>query len=188
MTKKELGSVFTEGFTDYMAYRIAHSAGVHTREHFARALTRFYLEYLDVASSALSEADAEFLRYRQGMMAAWVLDVELQRISKGKYGFRELIWLLVKQHANTDGLTKQELIAALTTIGGERFAALYEQLTGTDASVDFSLFMKSTGIQIKPVQNPGQALKEFLKGGDSVISFAPANQSEKGFLNHFLSR
>ena len=103
MTKKELGSVFTEGFTDYMAYRIAHSAGVHTREHFARALTRFYLEYLDVASSALSEADAEFLRYRQGMMAAWALDVELQRVSKGKYGFRELIRLLVKQHANTGG-------------------------------------------------------------------------------------
>ncbi len=187
VTKKELGSLFSEGFTDYIAYRVTHSAGVHSDEQFARALGKFYLEYLKVASER-TEKNAEVLKYRQGMMAAWVLDIELRRASSGKKDFQKFIQMLVKQHADTGGLTKQKLIATLTTLGGADIVSLYERLMQSDIVIDIPLHMKGTGIQVRNVQNPVQELKELSNESAPVVSFTPDNQKEREFLSGFLTR
>ena len=188
LTQKELGSFFTEGFTDYLAYRITHSAGIHTDDQFARALSKFYLEYADVAGSVENEQDAEFLRYRQGMMAAWMLDVELLRRSKGKRGFREFIRLLVGKYENSGGLTKEKFISALTELGGKETAALFEKLRDAEKKIDFSAILKDTGIKIEPVQNAREALKIFNAGKIQPVTFEPATRGQKMFLRWFLSR
>ncbi len=186
VTKKELGSLFSEGFTDYIAYRVTHAAGLHSDEQFARALGKFYLEYLKTASSERTEKNAEFLKYRQGMMAAWVLDIELRRASNGKNDFQKFIQMLVKQHANTGGLTRQKLTATLTTLGGRDIIPLYERLMLPDIVIDVPLHMKGTGIQVRNIQNPVQELKEFSSESTPVVSFTPNNQKEREFLRDFL--
>ncbi len=188
VTKKELGSLFSEGFTDYIAYRVTHSAGVHSDEQFARALSKFYLEYLETASSERTENNAEFLKYRQGMMAAWVLDIELRRASNGKNDFQKFIQMLVKQHANTGGMTKQKLTATLMTLGGANIVSLYNRLMQPDIVIDVPLHMKGTGIQVRNVQNPAQELKELSNESAPVVSFIPDNQKEREFLSGFLTR
>lgn len=187
VTRKELGSIFKEGFTDYLAYRITHYAGLHSDTQFANTLSKFYQEYLDVATSVKNENDAEFLKYRQGMMAALIIDIELQRATKGKIGFREFMQTLIKEHANTDGLTKQEFMEVLTRLGGERFLTLYNKLTDPKQFIDFSFHLKGTGIQIKPISITAQELKEQSNKNNLAIQFNAITDGEKKFLRRFLS-
>lgn len=151
VTREELGSTFGEGFTDYLAYRLARFSGLLSDDRFMAALSRFYLEYREAA--ARTEGNPEFLRYRQGMMAAWMLDLELLKASGGRAGFRELMRLLMTRHAATDGLTRAELKDALRTLGGDGVAAMYDPLTDAARPIDFERHLAGTAIRLLPTDD-----------------------------------
>jgi predicted metalloprotease with PDZ domain len=96
----------------------------------------------------LPKGNPEFLRYRQGMMAAWMLDVELLKASGGRAGFRELMRLLLARHAGTDGLTRAEVREAIRTLGGARVAALFDPLTDITRPIDFPSHLVGSGISL----------------------------------------
>lgn len=185
VTKDELGSIFKEGFTDYLAYRIAYLSGVHSEKDFINSLNKFYQEYQDIRTSITNNSDKEFLNYRQGMMAAFILDLELQKNSRGKQNIFKLFRSLIKKYANSDGLTKEEFNKILFSAGGKDLVVLHQDLIDPHKEVEFGEHLQNTGI--KQVQ----ASKFPKKGSDITYKkfiFDPTNKRERTFLGNYLLR
>jgi predicted metalloprotease with PDZ domain len=182
-TREELGSVFIEGFTDYLGYRIAHASALHTDAQFLEALSQFYLEYRE-AAAARPKGNPEFLRYRQGMMAAWMLDLELLKTTNGRAGFRELMRLLLKQHADTDGITRAEMKAALRSLGGSRTAALYDELTDISRPIGFARHLAGTGLRLDLVGDFKAALAKETR----VLDVQAQGSAQRRFIQQWLAK
>lgn len=180
VTRQELGSTFIEGFSDYLAYRIAYSSGLLDRAAFLAALSEFYLEYGEARARA-PQGNPEFLRYRQGMMAAWMLDLELLKATRGRAGFRELMRLLVQRHLRTDGITRDEMKDALRTLGGEQAAALYDPLTDIARPIDFARHLQGTGIVLQPVTDFTAAIER----GQGAVTLMPRGSAQRRFLTRW---
>ncbi len=185
-TIKNLGAFFTEGFTNYFGYRLARLSGLHDDTTLAKALSYYYVEYAFI-SDVERKGNEGALPYSHGMMAAFILDMELLRATNGKSGLKEVMQLLLRRHADTDGLTKDELIAALTELGDSKFAELYERLADNKASLDIPALLKNTGIQVKRIEDAKQTFNTYTGNSLSLITFTPNNAFEKQSLIWFLS-
>lgn len=175
VVRRELGSTFSEGMTDYLAYRVTHASGLHSDRQFAAALSEFLTEYETVGARE-PERNAEFLRYRRGMMAAWALDVELLKASGGRSGFREFVRLLLDRHRGGDGLTRAELEVVLRELGGDRVARLYGLLTDPAVGLDLQPHLVGTGMVLRRSD-----------GGLPSVRFEPRSPEEQRFLTRFLA-
>lgn len=185
-TIKSLGAFFTEGFTNYFGYRLARLSGLHDDATLAKALSYYYVEYAYI-SGVGRKGNEDALPYSHGMMAAFFLDMELLRATNGKSGLKEVMQLLLRRHANTDGLAKDELIAALTETGGSKFGALYEQLSDDKTVLDLPVLLKNTGIEVKPIDDAKQTFNTYTDNRSSLITFTPNSAFETQSLNWFLS-
>jgi predicted metalloprotease with PDZ domain len=185
-TIKNLGVFFTEGFTNYFGYRLARLSGLHDDATLAKALSYYYVEYAYI-SGVGRKGNEGALGYSHGMMAAGVLDAELLRATSGKSGLKEVMQLLLRRHGNTDGLTKDELIAALTETGGSKFSTLYEQLANDKAILDIPVLLQNTGIEVKRIEDAKLTFDTYTGNSASLINFTPNNAGEKQFLSWFLS-
>jgi predicted metalloprotease with PDZ domain len=185
-TIKNLGAFFTEGFTNYFGYRLARLSGLHDDATLAKALSYYYVEYAYI-SGVGRKGNEGALGYSHGMVAACVLDTELLRATSGKSGLKEVMQLLLRRHGNTDGLTKDELIAALTETGGSKFGTLYEQLANDKASLDIPALLQNTGIEVKRIEDAKLTFDTYTGNSASLINFTPNNAGEKQFLSWFLS-
>jgi predicted metalloprotease with PDZ domain len=182
-----LGAFFTEGFTNYFGYRLARLSGLHDDATLAKALSYYYVEYAYI-SGVGRKGNEGALGYSHGMMAAAVLDMELLRATNGKSGLKEVMQLLLRRHANTDGLTKDELVATLTETGGGKFAALYERLADDKISLDIPALLQDTGIQVKRIEDTKQTFNNYTSNSASLVVFTPNNAEEMQSLNWFLSQ
>jgi|GEM_PF-5179745 len=185
-TIKNLGAFFTEGFTNYFGYRMARLSGLHDDATLSKALSYYYVEYAYI-SGVGRKGNEGALGYSHGMMAAAVLDAELLRATSGKSGLKEVMQLLLRRHGNTDGLTKDELIAALTETGGSKFGTLYEQLANDKAILDIPALLQNTGIEVKRIEDAKLTFDTYTGNSASLINFTPNNAGEKQFLSWFLS-
>lgn len=185
-TIKNLGAFFTEGFTNYFGYRLARLSGLHDDATLAKAISYYYVEYVYI-SGVGRKGNEGALGYSHGMMAACILDIELLRATNGKSGLKEVMQLLIRRHGNTDGLNRDELVAALTELGGSKFAALYEQLADDKVSLDIPALLQNTGIQVKRIEDAKKTFDTYTGNSDSLVSFTPNNAEEKQFLSWFLS-
>jgi len=195
-TYSELGTFFAEGFTDYLAYHVAHEAGVVDREGLERVFSKFYLQYRFIKTSG-GEQNARALPYKEGFVVAWILDLELHRRSGGRYDFRDLMVALIDRHGGTDGLTVDEMKAELDRLGGEGLGALLDRLRRGSEVVDMAEWVSGTGIDVAPAPQPRRqqlALEASLgKSSDGlgpedgfVVRFSPDTAEEEAFLQRFL--
>ena len=185
-TIKNLGAFFTEGFTNYFGYRLARLSGLHDDATLAKALSYYYVEYAYI-SGVGRKGNEGALPYSHRMMAACILDMELLLSTSGKSGLKEVMQQLLRQHAHTDGLTKDELVAALTETGGGKFAALYERLADDKITLDIPALLQNAGIQVKRIEDTKQIFNNYTSGSASLVVFTPNNAEEKESLNWFLS-
>ncbi len=182
--KRELGGFFTEGFTNYLGYKVAREAGLLSEEKLAWILSNALVEYRYMAGPG-REKYGHMLDYHQGMVTAWVLDSELLRVTDGRYGIWDLLRRLAQRYAG-GGLTRERFAAAVAALGGQRLGGLYDELTGTQEAIDVAARLKGAGIQFHFGPDPRADLRKFRATGEPVVNFEPANAEERRFLRLLL--
>ena len=179
--KRELGGFFTEGFTNYLAYKVARDAGLLTRHQLLWMLSKDVVEYRYIAGPA-REQYGQMLDYHQGMIIAWILDAELLRETEGRYGIWEFLRLLGKRYAR-GGLTRETFRSTLAELGGERVGGLYDELTGAGEPIDVAAWLEGTGVRFRYDSDPRAAFRAFRASGTPVVTFEPTGAKQERLLS-----
>ncbi len=82
------------------------------------------------------------------MVAAWVMDLEIQRVSGGKKTLKNLIEHLLENTPRDQAVSRQEFVAALGSLVGEKAEALYVSLIESDQPIPLAGYLKDTQFSI----------------------------------------
>jgi hypothetical protein len=179
-----LGSIFSEGFTNYLGYRIARQSGLHSEAQFLQAASNYFVEYSLLSQPAYASQRGA-MGYSQGMLAALVLDASLLQSSKGRVGLREFMRTLIDRYRGKE-LTHDQLRALMQELGGPEAAANYIRLMDPKANIDWRQELAPRGIVV-PVLSPDQ-VKAAFKDKTNVLRLAPRRSSERKLWSLFTAR
>ena len=129
--RSDLGPWFMEGLNDYVAYRILEESEIHTSEQFLGMLNKWHREYI----WCTKQTSTPLMPYRQGMIAAWVFDLEIQRATKGEKGLKNLLQILLNETPKNERVGRSHFVNALHTLIGPSADALYKTLIESDTPI-----------------------------------------------------
>ncbi len=161
-----------EGFTSYYDSLFLLRAGVIGLSEYAELLTRDLKSVLETsAKEAQTLAQASFdawikfykptantvnanvSYYKQGALAAFVMDAALRNRSKGKKNLDDVMRLLWKQYKNSGehyaGITEASFYETVLDATGIDLTDLIVQLTKTTEPIDYAKYFKPLGIKLK---------------------------------------
>ena len=125
---------FTEGFTDFFARRVLHSAGLWTDEQYARDLSDSLSRYEQnpeinapnarIAEAFWSDPSVRELPYRRGDLLALALDEEIRARSSGERSLDTFLRdLLVRATENGDHPGNEAILALIEAYTNPAFAS-----------------------------------------------------------------
>jgi predicted metalloprotease with PDZ domain len=142
--KSDLGPWFMEGLNDYVAYRGLLANGLHTREQFSGMLSKWHREY----EWCVRTRNRRVMPYRRGMIAAWVLDIEIRRATHGQSGLTDVLMRLIQEKPEGGVVRRPNFLAMLKQVSGQDMEALYRHLVEDDGPIDLAAHLEGTGFRI----------------------------------------
>ena len=166
---------FFEGFTSYYDDLMVRRAGFTDDKGYAKLLTVNFKSVLETNArtvQSLSQAsfdtwvkfykpnantpNASVSYYKQGALAALVLDAEIRSLTKGKKSLDDVmrhLWsrcrALGKKYA---GETFESLVAAFDAVTGKSFEKRLVELTRTTTSIDYEKAVKPLGLTLSTTE------------------------------------
>jgi len=166
--KSDLGLWFTEGLTDYVAYRGLLANGLHDQTQFTSMLSQWFREY----HYCIRTNDQNLMPYRRGMLAAWIFDIELRRATDGKHGLTDVLQNLIASKPAGGIVQRKHFVTMLKKISGKDMEQLYKSLVEDETTIDLAKHLDGTGFGISP------------KG---AITINPKTTSEKKLFSAIMS-
>ena len=168
-----------EGFTSYYESLILRRADLISDEVLAKLLSKdlkAVLENPAHLSQSLAQAsfdawikfykpnantvNSHVSYYRQGAMAAWVLDAEIRRKTKSKKSLDDVVRLLWEDYkaAQSDysGITSDDVPEIFIRATGLDLTGLLSDLTHTAMPVDYAKYLKPLGISLEESENSAE--------------------------------
>lgn len=142
--KSDLGPWFMEGLNDYVAYRGLLANSLHTREQFTGMLSKWHREY----RMCVRTKNQRVMPYRRGMIAGWVLDIEIRRSTGGKRGLTDVLLNLINEKPKGGNVQRTHFLAMLKKVSGDDMEPLYKHLVEDDGAIDLAKHLKGTGFGI----------------------------------------
>lgn len=167
--RSDLGPWFMEGLNDYVAYRGLLANGLHSREQFSRMLSKWHREY----EMCVRTNNQRLMPYRRGMVAAWVLDIELRRATGGEHGLTDVLLRLIQEKPEGGIVQRQHLLAMLKKISGKDMEPLYQHLVEDEGAIDLAKYLEGSGFRIVEKTR--------------AIEIAPETEAEKTLFEAILS-
>ncbi|MBC8173184.1 MAG: peptidase M61 [Chitinophagales bacterium] len=151
-----------EGQTEYAAHHAQVKAGLITADEFLNRMqgkietsTQYYndtLPFTVMSENCLDTYKNEYTNvYEKGALINMCLDIELRRLSKGKYGTQELMRDLGHQYGKDKAFNDDELfdnIASLTYPQIREFFRLYVE---GDYAIPYERYFEYAGVTRSPV-------------------------------------
>lgn len=168
-----------EGFTSYYESMLVRRAGliddevlgkllskdlkavVETPAHMAQSLSQASFDaWIKFYKPSANSVNAHVSYYRQGALAAWVLDAEIRRKTKSKKSLDDVLRLLWEDFkaagADYSGITSDdvpEIVARATELD---LTGLIADLTETAMPVDYAKFLKPLGVTLEESETPAE--------------------------------
>ena len=204
-----------EGGTSWMGDMICLRSGAwdekQYRKDFTRKLKRHYARNgADYESLAESSHDAWIHLYRrhefsserqvnyylEGELAIFVLDSEMRKRNKGKYGVDELMSRLYRKHSievddeNHRGITRKTIRSELVSIPGcLRLGKLLDELMYERKAPDVSSAMKNFGIELTHEEKNSDSILDQKPGWLGInLSIKPNSVKVQSHLQNSPSR
>ena len=86
--------------------------------------------------------------YRRGMIAAWVMDLEIQRATDKKKSLKSLIEHLLEHTPKNQAVTRKEFVAALGALIGANAEDLYVSLIESDKAISLAEHLEGSRYSI----------------------------------------
>ncbi len=160
-----------EGFTSYYESLLTRRAGVIDNDEYAQLLSEELKSVLTNPShtaQSLSQAsfdawikfykpnantpNAHVSYYRKGALAAWVLDAEIRRRTRGKRSLDDVVLLMWKDFKDAGkyygGIGEDDFPEIVHRATGLDLTTLILDLTQTAARVDYAHYVKALGVSL----------------------------------------
>ena len=177
---------FREGLTNYLAFQVAHRAGLLSDAEWAEKATQYVREYAPYGASGPVTGDRA---YSEGFVIGLALDAAIVRASGGERRLRDWFALLLDRHAGRGAapLTRGAMRLAAVETGGGAVGDLFDRLTSEDpAAVRAALADAATGSGLRieaSGESPGVAL-----GPGAVAVFDPSGADGRVAFRQRLQR
>jgi len=123
-----------------VAYSILFDNGLHTMEQYVGMLNKWYKEYL----WCLSRDETPLMPYRRGMIAAWIMEVEIERATDNQKGLKNLLEHLLVNTPKNQRVTRDKFVAALQSLLGESAEDLYVRLIESAEPIPLAEYLKKS--------------------------------------------
>ena len=143
--RSDLGPWFMEGLNDYVSYGIMFDSGLHSAAQTSGMLSKWFREY----QWCLRQEKHPLMPYRQGMIAAWVMDLEIQRATGKKKSLKNLIEHLLENTPRDQAVSRKEFVAALEALIGAPAETLYARLIESDEAIPLAKYLEETRYSIE---------------------------------------
>lgn len=165
-----------EGITDYYAYVIGSRAGLWKPE---QALTRFSSLWIDYrassgrrstslansslhvwqSSDASSSGSGGTNYYTKGLLAGWLLDVQIRAATGGKRSLDDAMRLLTRRYAVTDtAYPPDALLEAIKTATGVDVGDAYKAYVSGIDDLPMNSVLPLAGVEVETVKAPNLML------------------------------
>ena len=191
-----------EGFTSYYESLIVRRAGLIDDEAYAKLLSKnlkavvetpaHMAQSLEQASfdawikfykPTANTVNAHVSYYRQGAMAAWVLDAEIRRKSKSKKSLDDVMRLLWEDYkaAGDDysGIRADDVSEIFVRATDLDLTALLADLTQTAIPVDYAAHLKPLGVTLEESETSAERKYLGISGSGGEAGFTVRNVFDK---------
>lgn len=191
-----------EGFTSYYENLIVRRAGLISDEALAKLLSKDLKAVVETPAhmtQSLAQAsfdawikfykpsantvNAHVSYYRQGAMAAWVLDAEIRRKTKSKKSLDDVVRLLWEDYkaAHTDysGITADDVPEIFTRATDLDLTGLLADLTQTAIPVDYAKYFKPLGVSLEESDTAAERKYLGISGCGSEAGFTVRHVYDK---------
>ncbi len=164
-----------EGITNYYTDLMPRRAGLTSDKEFLGEFSKLIDTLQNTPGRALhsleeSSFDAWIKLYRQdentanstisyyvkGAVVAWLLDVEIRRITGGKLSLDDLMRLLFMRHAGERGYTEEDVERAAAEVAGVPLNAFFDACIRGTGELDYAGVLEWLGLRFKPVEAGGE--------------------------------
>lgn len=140
LSQVRAGLISPEDFIDKMREKIIHADGF-------RPLSFTKMSQLIVED----EYQKDYLNvYEKGALIGFALDLELSRLSKGKYGLRDLMLDLTKKYGPNKPFTDKKLIKEIVKMTYPQIKTLFKKYVEGDQTIDYNRYLNNMGWQYSP--------------------------------------
>jgi predicted metalloprotease with PDZ domain len=178
-----------EGITDYYGNLLLHRAGLSTRDEFLASLSD-RIEMLQttpgrtVQSIASASFDAWIKHYRpdenspnttisyyvKGAVVAFLLDVEIRRLSSGNRSLDDVMRAAYAKYSGTHGFTEHEFRALVEDVAGAGLDHFWSSAIDGTSELDYSHALESAGLRFRiPSPEAGRSARRVTLGAVTKI-------------------
>lgn len=191
-----------EGFTSYYESLIVRRAGLIDNDQFAVLLSKNLKAVLESpahTAQSLSQAsfdawikfykptantvNAHVSYYRQGALAAWVLDAEIRRKTKSDKSLDDVLRLMWEdfKDAGSDycGITSEDVPEIISRACGLDLTDLTGELTQTAMPVDYAKYFKPLGVTLEESETSPERKYLGIEGSGSDAGFTVRSVYDK---------
>ena len=124
--------------------------------------------------------------YQKGMLAAWIIDLEIIKRTSGKKKLDDVMRLLFEIYYKQKkrGFTEQEFADALKTVTGSSFTDLLQHIIYTTNPIEYNTYLNYVGLELKNEASKKMPLGVTVKveNGKTIIKSVELNKpaSEAG--------
>lgn len=151
-----------EGQTEYAAHHAQVKAGLISDEEFLLRMqekietsSSHYNDTLPFTQMSLGCLDTyknEYGNvYEKGALINMCLDIELRRLSNGKYGTQQLMADLGKMYGKDKAFQDDELFSVITKLTYPEIGGFFSKYVEGDKAIPYGEFFAAAGIQLSPV-------------------------------------
>lgn len=146
-----------EGITEYFAHLSQVQAGVISQDDFKRVIREKIIgasKFAPLSFTKMSkkivepEYEKHYLNvYQKGALIGMGLDLELIRLSKGKYGLRNLMLDLTKKYGANKPFDDKQLIKEIIKMTYPEIGKFFKQYVVGKNEIDYEQYLRTVGWQ-----------------------------------------
>jgi predicted metalloprotease with PDZ domain len=183
-----------EGITSYYDDLFLMRAGIHSEETYFKALEgninrlqnqpgRHVMSLPEASRLAWVKAympnenskNVTISYYNKGMLVAWMLDMHLLEVTKGKKRLDDVMRKLYKDfyQKKDRGFTQDEFIGTCEKVAGESLTEFFNAYVFGKVEIPYNDFLKTVGISIedKADKEPSLGMSTKSENGKTVVSY-----------------
>ncbi len=119
--------------------------------------------------------------YQKGLLAAWVIDLEIIKRTAGKKKLDDVMRLLYQTYYKQKkrGFTEEEFADALKIVTGTSFTDLLQQIIYTTNPIDYSKYLNYVGLELKnePSKKLPLGVTVKVENGKTIIKSVELNKA-----------
>jgi predicted metalloprotease with PDZ domain len=164
-----------EGVTEYFAGQVQAGAGLITFEHYLKKLEgkladsqnnyQDELAFTKMSRKVLDKYPEQFGNvYQKGALIGMALDIELRRLSGGKYGLIDLMQDLSKKYGKDEPFRDKKLFDEIAALTFPEIKNFFKTYVGGDKPLPYEEIFRHIGVSYTPPQE----VMEFTLGNVSL--------------------